>query len=158
MDRCALMVKTISWYNIFFFLGSHPWHMEVPGPGVNWSCSSQPAPQPQPQPRGIWAAAQLTAMSGAREWTRIFMDTSQVCYRCATRGTPGRAFWTGGRTSIRAKGSSLKPSEEPLRLQTCEEVGTVTVGSCQLDHAFRAVPSPRRGLQFLPLVFFLVEF
>ena len=31
----------------FVFLGLHPWHMEVPGQGLNWSCSHWPMPQPQ---------------------------------------------------------------------------------------------------------------
>ena len=31
----------------FVFLGPHPWHMEVPRPGSNQSCSLQPTPEPQ---------------------------------------------------------------------------------------------------------------
>ena len=31
----------------FFFLGPHPWHIEFPGQGLNWSCSRWPSPQPQ---------------------------------------------------------------------------------------------------------------
>ena len=37
----------------FFFLGPYLWHIEVPGLGVNQSCSCWPTPQPQQ--RQIWA-------------------------------------------------------------------------------------------------------
>ena len=44
---------------LFFLLGPHPQHMEVPRLGSTWSCSCQPTLQP-PQ-RGIRPTPQLTA-------------------------------------------------------------------------------------------------
>ena len=46
---------------LFVFLGPHPWHMELPRPGV----------KPQPQPHGIQAASATytTAHSNARSLT-----------------------------------------------------------------------------------------
>ena len=37
------------------------------------------------QPQQHWI---LNALNGARDHTRVLMDTSQVCYCCATMGTP----------------------------------------------------------------------
>ena len=82
---------------VFFFLGPHPHHMEVPRLGVNWSCSCRA--MPQPQQHQIWALAatytaihsnirSLTQLNETRDWTWVLMDTSPVCYCWATRGTP----------------------------------------------------------------------
>ena len=47
----------LSFFFFFFFvfLWPHPWHMEVPRLGSNWSCGCQPTPEPQ-QLR-IWDAS-----------------------------------------------------------------------------------------------------
>ena len=80
-DEFNLGYSEISFGISFSFLGPHLWHMEVPRLGVKSECSCQPAPQfmsmPDPSP-----------MSGARHWTCILMDTSQVHYRWATIGVP----------------------------------------------------------------------
>ena len=43
----------LSFFLLFFFLGLHLQHMEVPRLGSNWSCCCRP----MPQPRQIWAAS-----------------------------------------------------------------------------------------------------
>ena len=46
--RYALKVQNQKCFNTsFFFLGQHPWHMEVPRLGSNQSYNCWPAPQPQ---------------------------------------------------------------------------------------------------------------
>ena len=64
---------------------------------LNQSCSRWPTPQPQ-QCRSWTAVCDLHFSSGlhrilnllseVRDQTFILMDTSQVCFRCATMGTP----------------------------------------------------------------------
>ena len=63
--------------NFFFvFWGPHSWHMEVPRLGVcNLHHSSLK--------RRI-----LKPLSEARNWTRVLIDTSQVCYHWITMETP----------------------------------------------------------------------
>ena len=66
---------------------SHVWKIRrFPGWGSNRSCSCQPTPQPQPQPQqlGIRILCSLrqcrilNPRSGARDQTRILMDTNRV--------------------------------------------------------------------------------
>ena len=78
---------------VFCFFGPHPWHMEVPRLGSNWSCSCQPQPQ-QPGPKlHLRPTLQLMAMlTEARYWTYIFMDTSWIHFHCATTEIPSLFF------------------------------------------------------------------
>ena len=86
--RCTTMGTPLS----FFFLGLHPWYMEVSRLGVElglqllayttttvmWDLShicSRPRQIPDP-------------LSEARDRTRILMDTTQIRFRCAIVGTP----------------------------------------------------------------------
>ena len=42
-------IHPFSFFSFFVFLGLHPWHMDVPGIGVEWlnqSYSRRPTPQP----------------------------------------------------------------------------------------------------------------
>ena len=73
---------------LFFFLGLHPWRMEVPRPGVESelqlpsyttaTATRDPSricdPHHSSQQHGI-----LNSLSRARDRTCVFMDTSQVC-------------------------------------------------------------------------------
>ena len=59
-------------YFIFFFLGLHLRHMEVPGLGVELELQLQPTPQPR-------QCQILNPLSKARDPTHILMDTSWVC-------------------------------------------------------------------------------
>ena len=92
------------------FLGLHPWHMEVSRLGIKSELQ-------------LLAYATATAthdlscvcdlhhsslqccisnlLSETRGWTRILMDTSQICFCCVTMGTPYLNFastmwWTPG--------------------------------------------------------------
>ena len=79
---------------IFFFLCRAPHEAygssQVKGSNQSYSCR----PTPQPQQRRIWATsvtfttANGNVLTEARDWTCIFMDTSQVHYGWATRGIP----------------------------------------------------------------------
>ena len=40
-----------------------------------------------------WQHRILDSLSEARDWTVILMDTSWICFCCATVGTPWAAFW-----------------------------------------------------------------
>ena len=86
---------------IFWFLGLHPRHVEVPRLGVKLELQ-------------LWARTTATAMhesscicnphhssqqcqipdplSEGRDWTRILMDTSWIHFRSATIGTPSDHF------------------------------------------------------------------
>ena len=66
-------------YLFFCFLGPHPWHMEIPRLGSNWSYSCWP--MPQPQQCGIWARSvtYATAHGNARSlahWARPGIEPS----------------------------------------------------------------------------------
>ena len=84
------------------FLGPHPWHMEVPRLGSNWS-HSPCRPTPQPQQHRIWAmsATCTIAHSNTRSlthWARPGIEpvSSWILVRFvtlwATRGTLGISF------------------------------------------------------------------
>ena len=79
---CRATRRTHGFIFIFcFFIGPHPWHMEVPGQGPNWSCSCCPLPQPQ-------KLRILNPLSEARDQSHILMDPSHVRYCWAPMGTP----------------------------------------------------------------------
>ena len=80
----------------FFFLGPHPWYMEVPRLEVELelqllafatAARSELPLQLIPQ---LMAVLDPNPLRGARDRTHILMDTSWVCYRRATTGTPWR--------------------------------------------------------------------
>ena len=87
-DRCPYPL-----FFFFFFLGPHPWHMEVPR--SNQSCSSRPTPATaMPDPSRVcdlyhssWQHWILNSPSKARDRTHVLMDTSQVHFHRATTGT-----------------------------------------------------------------------
>ena len=81
---CLLAEMHMYFFLFFFFLvflGSHPWHMEVARLGANQSCSCRPTPWPQ----------QCQILNPLRDWTSILIDTSQISFHWATRGTPRNA-------------------------------------------------------------------
>ena len=79
----------------FCFLGPHPWHMEVPRLGVklklqlpaftmairNLSCICD-------LHHSSWQHCIPDPLSEARDQTCVLMDTSQICFRYTTVGTP----------------------------------------------------------------------
>ena len=78
------------------FLGPYPWHMEVPRPGVKSELllPAYATATAMPDPSCIYnlhhSSPQhwiLNPLSGARDWTGIFMDPSWVHYHWATVGT-----------------------------------------------------------------------
>ena len=82
---------------LFCFLGPQPWHMEVPRLGVKSELqlpaySTATATQ-DPSPicdlrHSSWQHWIQNPQTGTRDQTHIFMDTSQICFCCATMGTP----------------------------------------------------------------------
>ena len=82
---------------IFFFQDLTRGIWKFPGQGLNWRYSCQPMPQQQQR----WDLSQvcnlhhssrqhwihLDPLSEARDQTQILMDTSWICFRCATMGT-----------------------------------------------------------------------
>ena len=95
-----LYLMLSNYYEFFFFfhfLGLHPQHMEVPRPGVETEMQppaytaaiatwgSKPHLQPYHSSQQCWI---LNPLSGVRDWTCIFMDTSRICFHWAMIGTP----------------------------------------------------------------------
>ena len=87
------------------FLGPHSQHMEVARLGVELELqlpASTTATATATSDRSrVWdlhhSSRQhwiLNALSEARDWTHVFMDTSRVRYNCATMGTPRCDFWS----------------------------------------------------------------
>ena len=81
----------------FFFLRAAPAAYESSqAPRSNWSYSCQPTPEPQQRQIQATSATDTTAhgnarswpLSKARYWTRNLMVPSQICFYCATMGTP----------------------------------------------------------------------
>ena len=68
VPRQELLILFVYFY-IFCSLGPHPWHMEVPRLGVQWSYSCWPAPQPQQCQIRAAYAAYTTAHSNTRSLT-----------------------------------------------------------------------------------------
>ena len=82
---------------IYGFLGSHLWHMEVPRLGADSELqlpaytTATATPDPSRDCNLHYSSRQsqiLNLLREARDWTRILMGTSQICYRWATIGTP----------------------------------------------------------------------
>ena len=87
----------LSLFLFFYFLGLHPWHMEVPRLGVSlelqllayttasatWdlSCICK-------LHHSSGQCQSLNPVNEARDQTHILMDTSQVYFCCTTTGTP----------------------------------------------------------------------
>ena len=81
----------------FFFLGPHPWHMEVLRLGLNGNYSCWPMPRPQQCQIQAASATYITAHSNARSLTHrvrpgMECTSSWIIVRFvthwATRGTP----------------------------------------------------------------------
>ena len=84
------------WF-FFFFLGLHPGHVEFPRLGVKLELqlladTIATAMQDPSSICDLHHSSQqcqiLNLLSEARDRTRIFMDTSRVCFHCAMTGTP----------------------------------------------------------------------
>ena len=98
-----LLARGVGIFFFFAFLGPHPQHMEVPGLGVElelqlpaytttvaaWDlshiCNLHHSSQQ------CWITNPL---SKTRAQTHILMDSSWICFHCATTGTPGKYFLT----------------------------------------------------------------
>ena len=95
-DRFVLGILFVSLF-LLFFLGLHPWHMEVPRLGVQ-SELQLPAytiATATWEPSRIrdlyhrsWQCWILNPLSEARDQTLNLMVTSRICFCCATTGTP----------------------------------------------------------------------
>ena len=77
----------------FFFLGQHLWHMEIPRLGVATALAIATATILNPSwmchlHHSSWKHQILNSLSKARNWTLIFMDTSQICFHCSKLGIP----------------------------------------------------------------------
>ena len=76
----------------FCFLGPCLWHMEVPRLGVKRELAYATATRNQYPIYDLhhspWQHQILNPLSEARDRTRIFMDTSRICFHCTTTGTP----------------------------------------------------------------------
>ena len=83
----------------FFFLGPHPWYMEVPRLGVQTELFLPAYATAKPDPNHVCdqhhSSQQcriLNPLSEVRDWTHNFMVPSQICFHCTMRGTPGINF------------------------------------------------------------------
>ena len=84
-------------YFVFVFLGTHPWHMEVPRLGVKlelhlptYATATAP-PDPsrvQDLHHGSWQHWILNPLSEARNRTCNLMVPSRIHFLCAMTGTP----------------------------------------------------------------------
>ena len=88
----------------FFFLGPHPQHMQVPRLWVKLELllpayTTATAKQDPSNACNLYHSSRqhqiLNPLREARDQTHILMDTSWVCYRWATKGTPIRSFYFG---------------------------------------------------------------
>ena len=81
---------------LFYFLGLHLWHVEVPRLGVQSELQllayEATAAQDPSSICGLHYSSRqrriLNPLSKARDQTCILMDTSWIHFRCATTGTP----------------------------------------------------------------------
>ena len=80
-----------------FFLGPHPQHMKVPILGVKLdlqllACARATATQDPSHICDLYHSSRQhqipSPLSEARDKTHILMNTSQICFLCATVGTP----------------------------------------------------------------------
>ena len=95
-SRCIPQLQSLFLF-LFFFLGPSPWHMEVPRLGdkakLQLLASTKATTTQDPNLicdlyHSSWQCQIPNPMSGARDWTRIFMDTSRFPYHWATTGAP----------------------------------------------------------------------
>ena len=79
------------------FCGMHLWHMDVRRLGVELELQLPASTTATATPHlsricdlqhSSWQRWILDPLSEARDRTSILMDTSQICFHCATRGTP----------------------------------------------------------------------
>ena len=110
--------RKLYFYPFFFFhfLEPHLPHREAPRLGVQSELQlpAYPTATAMPEPCCVyglhyssWQHQILNPLSGARDRTHILMDTGQVCFYCATRGTPFCALSTEGASPRRAGYASL---------------------------------------------------
>ena len=98
----SMIISKMRWDHFFFvclfcFLGPHPWHMKVPGLGVESELQLL-AYTAAIATRDLSHICDLHHSSGqhqipdplieARDWTCILMNTSRIRFCCATMGTP----------------------------------------------------------------------
>ena len=92
-----LDTNSLSGFFLLFFLGLHPWHMEVPRLGVQSELqlpaytTTTAAPDPSRVCDLHHSSQQhqiLNPLSEARDWTCIPMDTSQIRFLWAMMETP----------------------------------------------------------------------
>ena len=95
LDFCVLLLSFF--FSPFFFFRWLPRHMEIPGLGVELELQLQAyaTATATVDPRRICNlhhSSQQRRMNDplrkARDQTRILMNISQICFHCATMGTP----------------------------------------------------------------------
>ena len=81
----------------FFFLGSHPRHMVIPGLGIELelqlpACTTATVTQDLSHVCNLYHSSRqcqiLNPLREARDHAHILMDPSQICFYCTTTGTP----------------------------------------------------------------------
>ena len=107
---CYFGYMSIAMYRWFFvvvvfFRATSAACMEVPRLGVDLELQLPACTTATPDPscicnlhRSLQQRGILNPLSEARDWTRIFMDTCQMCYCWATTGTPTvdiMSMWSG---------------------------------------------------------------
>ena len=89
--------SSLLFFIFFGFLGPHLWYMEVPRLGVESELqlpadTTATAIQDQSPVWNLhhnsWQCQIFNPLSEARDWTRNLMVRSQICFHCATMGTP----------------------------------------------------------------------
>ena len=85
----VVVLRVFVFVCLFWSIQSHTASIwKLPGQGSIQSCNHQPTPRPQQQ-------RILNPLSEARDRTLILMDTSRVCFCCATVGTSHVCFEEG---------------------------------------------------------------
>ena len=91
------ILSQCSFYLFNFFLGPHPWHIEVPILGVELELQLPAYATATEMPdlshvcdlhHSSWQLRVLNPLSGTSDRTLILMDTSQIYFHWATTGTP----------------------------------------------------------------------
>ena len=87
----------------FWFLGLHPWHMEVPRLGLESelqlpACTIATAMQDPSRICHLHHSSQEcripNPLAKTRDWTCILMDTSWIHFCCSTMGTPDGSYFS----------------------------------------------------------------
>lgn len=95
------MIFSFFTFFFIFFLGLHPWHMEVPKLGVESELQllAHTTATATKDPSHVcnlhhssWQYKILNPLSDARDWNLKLMVPSQICFHCATMGTPKDYF------------------------------------------------------------------